>query len=440
MRRGLLLLAALLTLALHPVPHQAPRSSPNLHPDPALVTATGWTMDGATHSSVSRGAGGSIALVRGQRANGPPIPITPGQTYTCGLYFQSQHAPTDFLRLSLSLADGQGQWLRNSPGASDYGYPRPDRWQEAVIVHTAQPDEHALQFLLSRARTLSADAPLWVDDLYCGEGVSFAGKPSRKRPFRGGLVRVDRRGHVRIRQADGTWHREFLRCMFALGAEDWTVYAANGWNCNMWASSLAAIQRGVDAGLPYAFFQLAQYIHPGAWAYGNLDRLRADLGAILDSPYRDHLIGYYLDNESPEQFELAQQVIAVVRELDMLHGQRQRPVYILQGQPGRAPAYRRLADMTGTYVQAGGAPGRHLHTLRFLPGQTTPVVFGQIQESSTLTGQRLADEVRATLEAGGTALGYWHRQPITLQPWYLHFPGIVERAQRVLDGGTWDGE
>jgi hypothetical protein len=57
--------------------------------------------------------------------------------------------------------------------------------------------------------------------------------------------------------------------------------------CNMWASSRNNVEKGVKAGLPYAFFPLAQYIHPGAWAQGKLDRLRKALGEILDSPYAD---------------------------------------------------------------------------------------------------------------------------------------------------------
>jgi hypothetical protein len=112
----------------------------------------------------------------------------------------------------------------------------------------------------------------------------------------------------------------------------------------MWASSRNNVEKGVKAGLPYAFFQLAQYIHPGAWAQGKLDRLRKDLGEILDSPYADNLIGYYYDNESPEQIALASQVMSIVAEMDLKAGKRQRPIYILQGNPGRQLAYTDYKD------------------------------------------------------------------------------------------------
>ena len=107
-------------------------------------------LTGASHSSVSKGSGGSIQLKKGNTAIGPVIPITPGKTYTCRVYFLGQHAPTDFVRLSLKLYNARGDFVKHSNGASDWGYYRPGVWQEAVIIHHASENEGQMRVLLSR--------------------------------------------------------------------------------------------------------------------------------------------------------------------------------------------------------------------------------------------------------------------------------------------------
>ena len=83
----------------------------------------------------------------------------------------------------------------------------------------------------------------------------------------------------------------------------------------MWASALArqAWGRCRDT---LRLFPVGPVYPSGAWAYGRLDWLRRDLGAILASPYAHTLIGYYYDNESPTQFVLATQVLSLVASLD----------------------------------------------------------------------------------------------------------------------------
>lgn len=396
----------------------------NLHPNPDLATAQGWQLLGATHSA------GALQLTRNDRAIGPAIPITAGTTYSCGVYIRGSHAPTDFMRLSLALYDGNGTHLYNAPGASDWAYAQKHVWQETVIIHHATGKERQMRFLLSRAIALAGETPVEVDNVYCRPGVQFNQAPSAKKPFQGGRVQVDTTGRVTIRQPNGTWKPEFLRCMFSVNTEDWTHYSKNGWNCNMWVASLAGIEKSVKAGMPYNFFQLGQYIHKGAWAYGNLTALRADLGAILKSSYAHNLVGYYYDNESPDQFVLAQQVLAVVKELDTVNGQRQRPIYILQGNPGRQLAYTGMAELTGGYHF--GASSTQLTVLEQVYGQTTPVGFGQIQQEPGKTADRMRHQVLSAIEDGATAIGYWHTRPIVQELWYPAFPAIIKEALAAL--------
>ena len=435
------LLGWVLTLqATAPAAQNMPRAAPNLHPNPEITNADGWTLTGASYSSVSKGGGGSIQLKRGNTAIGPVIPITPGKTYTCGLYFLGQHAPTDFVRLSLKLYNARGDFIKHSNGASDWGYYRPGVWQEAVIIHHARENEWQMRILLSRDTAIDGSIPVHIDNVYCGEGMSFDQSPSPKKPFHGTLVQVDAAGNVSIRQRDGTFKREFLRCMFTLNRPDWDHYAKNAWNCNMWASSRNNAEKGVKAGLPYAFFQLAQYIHPGAWAQGKLDRLRKDLGEILDSPYADNLIGYYYDNESPEQFALASQVMSIVAEMDLKAGKRQRPIYILQGNPGRQLAYTDYADITGAYHLGGGRTQTPLLVLQQMHGQSSPVVFGQIQEENGKDSRKMKRQVLSVIEAGATAIGYWHKRPIEQELWYPDFPAIAAEALGCTPGKVCAGQ
>jgi hypothetical protein len=412
-------------------------AGPNLHPNPTLTGTTQWHLTGAAPSNTSRGSGGSLAFTVGDRATGPLIRITPGKVYTCGGYLLGFHSPTDYLRLSVSLYGSAGNWLRNSPGASDWAYATPGQWQEMAVIHQARTDEAWLTLLVSRPTALDGATPVYLDDVYCREGITLEHAPTTKQPFTGGITRVSATGQVTIRQATGTYKPEFLKCMYALGSEpDWRYYAANGWNCNAWASSLAQVEKGVKAGLPYAFFQLAQYIQRGAWAYGRLDWLQRDLGAILASPYAGNLVGYYFDNEAPLDIALAKQVIDTVKALDTKAGVRQRPVYILQGNPGRAPAYAALADITGSYVQSGLQAW--LWLLELAPGQRKPVVVGTLQESSGKSASRMRQEVFGAIhpaQGGATALGYWHTHPISQDPWYTAFPSIAaDAAKCVLQG------
>ena len=110
------LLISLVLLCLHVIPTWAfdlQRVKPNLHPNPTIPSASGWVGSGAAfNGSVTRTAGtGSISITQDQLAFGPAIPITPGKTYTCGVYFMGTHSPTDLMRLTLALTDSAGSSL-----------------------------------------------------------------------------------------------------------------------------------------------------------------------------------------------------------------------------------------------------------------------------------------------------------------------------------------
>jgi hypothetical protein len=78
-----------------------------------------------------------------------------------------------------------------------------------------------------------------------------------------------------------------------------------------------------------------------------------------------------------------------------------------------------------------------LLTLQQTPGQDSPLVFGQIQESGGKTATIMRQQVQATLDNGGTAIGYWHTQPIVLARWYTDFPSLVATVLKGLRLVNW---
>jgi hypothetical protein len=164
--KSIILVVTLLLTPLTIVAFPLPRTAPNLHPNPTLTSVAGWIGSGAVWSPVTRTPGsGSLAIQQYKLAFGPAITITPGQTYTCGMWFRGTHSPTDFVRLSLALYGSGGQHLRNSPGASDWGYALAGQWQEMAVIHQALPDEHSMRVLLSRDIALAGTVPVNVDEV-----------------------------------------------------------------------------------------------------------------------------------------------------------------------------------------------------------------------------------------------------------------------------------
>lgn len=235
------------------------RTAPNLLSDSKIDSKNHWYLKHASHTrSVSRDndGSGSIQLKKSGLAIGPKVKVVPGRTYTCGLYFKGHAKPTTFMRLSLKINNSKGKFLRHAKSASHWGYAKANQWQEAVVIYQAKSGDGEIRIFASRpSKSPNTSSTIWIDDVYCGEGVSFDQPKSAKTPFTGGLVKVNASGSVSIKQQNGAFEREFLRCMFVdQKRKDWSLYGANDFNCNMWVASLRQLTKGVKAGLPYGFF------------------------------------------------------------------------------------------------------------------------------------------------------------------------------------------
>lgn len=368
----------------------------------------------------------------------PPFEVKPNTTYSCVVDFRGDTWPSTSLRFSLAFYRG-GKHLSNANTASTWMY-RHDQvgeWREAVNVFKTPPTTNRVRLLMSRFEDSNPDQPtLMSSAVYCHEGNYWDGGPDPKIAFDGSKVKVTHDGLLII---DGK--PEFLRCMFldssgteAVKAALWPKFAANGWNCNMWAPNEKNLRIAAEAGIPYGFLAIAPYFHNKSsppqrgWAYGQLDKLESTLKQILRSPRADNLVGYYFDDESHGEYALKEKIVQLIDRLDRdANGKRQRPMYFLEGNSGAALQHMHHMDMVGTYAggNTGGAgSGSHSHELlKIVDGMTKPVVFIQINRKAEASVER----IKLATTVGATALGYWRTNggDYFKFPWARNFPSTV---------------
>ncbi len=125
-----------------------------------------------------------------------------------------------------------------------------------------------------------------------------------------------------------------------------------------WSKIRLNLCREVTRELTYSFFTLSPYFHKKSnppqkgWAYGKLDLLEKTLKKIMASPYAKYMVGYYMDDEAPAEYRMIEQVISIVDRLDRdAQGQRQRPIYALEGNAGNALQHLHHIDMLSTRTE-----------------------------------------------------------------------------------------
>lgn len=274
-----------------------PRTAPNLLVDLDLQAVKGWHLIRANHVRHLSQTPGSGAIRLGTRALvlSPKMPVVQGQPYTCSAMMRIDAWPPPVVRLAVQFLDGKHRVLHRYFGIN-YGNSQPDLWEEVAVFFHADPGMTYARLMMARLReSANPQAPIWIDQVYCGQGMSFAQPPEPKVPFEGHLVRVDALGNM-ARAERGHFKPLFPRCIFAdRQRPDWSVYARQGFNCNMWAATLADVERGAKAGL-YSALPLAAFVDRDVtWGYRKFDRFEQNLRDILDHPvYRHWLLWYYL--------------------------------------------------------------------------------------------------------------------------------------------------
>ncbi len=285
------------------------------------------------------------------------IPVQLGVPYTCSAMMRIEAWPPPLVRLAVQFLDDKHRVLRRRFGIN-YGNSQSRQWEEVAVFFHVDPGVAYARLMFARLReSANPHAPIWIDRIYCGQGMSFTYPPTPKVPFEGRLIRVDALGNME-RSEHGQFSPVFPRCIFAdRQRPDWSVYARQGFNCNMWAATLADVERGAKVGL-YSALPLAAFVDRDVrWGYRKFDRLQQNLREILEHPvYRHWLLLYYLDHE--KNWEEWDTFSDLYRHLDRLdrhaNGQRERPIYVLQGNAGAARMLKHrlpLSEIVGTYIR-----------------------------------------------------------------------------------------
>jgi hypothetical protein len=213
--------------------------------------------------------------------------------------------------------------------------------------------------------------------------------------------------------------------------DDYSVYANQGFNCNMWAGSAAQIRMAKNAGM-MSGYSLAQFVNDEGWAYENMDRLERDLATIVNSDVYDSMLFFYWDNENSwgiENWEANTQMLEIARRLDGGN----HPMHVLQGNYGVARGYDNdtydFQDLTGAYA-AGDANA--LVVLNNLQNRKTPVNIAQINRG---VGNQMRPRFWGAVAKGARGFGMWRDaedQPVEQMEWWDDFPQIRAEVDALL--------
>ncbi len=444
-----ILILLLITSTVYSQPHQYQRTNPNLLKNPHMSGKSGWHfLRGASFDaamSMTPGSGSGRLNKRNQVIASPFIKVRPGVQYTLSVFIRTDVKPFMGVSLFGGLKQRSGK-TRNIKG-SRIANSRVGAWEESTVFFTPRARETTFQVkLLFRPDQPRQGGQIWIDQVYLGVNESFARPPSPKVAFQSAQVKIDALGNY-SRVVDGKWQRFFPFCMFTDNRrKDWSIYAKQGFNCNIWTVSVAAAKRTLEAGMLPAF-SLAPYVNPHGWGFKDYAKLEKNLGAIKASPYYDDLLFIYWDNENSwGEWQPAVEAVKRVRRI-----MPEMPIYVLQGNHGAARAYHNpdynMSDAVGAYLSgnSGGAAGSGagLVLLDHTENQISPVFFGQFNLG---TGKAMRARVWAAIGKGVKAMGFWRdlvgknvggnidikAQPVEKRPWWNDFPKLVQEVNALL--------
>lgn len=444
-------------------PHLA-RSGGNLLANPALAGTDGWSLEsGAVYdASRSRTAGsGSVRITAPypEALVSDLVPVEPHRSYVFSAFVRTDAWP-NLASMFCSAYDGARRFKKNLL-ESKQATAAAGEWQEVAVICRTEEEHAFLSVNVLNANFPDSTTPLWVDDLWLGEGLSFEQPPAEKVAFEGTQTRVDALGNFEV--WDGNAFQPFVPFCIATDnrRDDWSVYAAGGFNCNIWAppGDPWAIRRGRDAGLMTSI-ELGGYINANGSGYRDLAGLRAALRKTVEAGLNENVLMYYFDNETyqtpfadlarPAEFvatacDVMETVAETERELN--GGKRLWPRYMLMGNEGMARMYDGCVDVVGDYISwaDGGVAGvdtSGLLVLDNIEGQSHPRLAQINAPQDTAASFRAA--VYSMLIAGARGFSYWRDVapgeaapaegvvPIEQAAWYAELPTIKAEIARAL--------
>lgn len=402
------------------------RSAPNLLVNSSWVGSRGWELGGgATYDPhVSRtDSGGSLQLGAPEAwAASKPVAVRSGVPYTLAAYVRTRPWPVQ-IYLTVEFVDRQGKRTRMVQGSAQLTTAG-DRWEEAVVSFTPGPGDVFARIRVGRYPTRPrlgtsfSIGSAWVDDIYFGEGLSFEAPPSKKTAFRGSTVRVDADGNFEV--LSGSDFKPFFPlCIYGTPAR-FRLYSAQGYNCIARGElSLPYIREAEEATSPFnprgmmVTAEITRYMTPGAAEFGDTVLLRRRIEELVRSPLSASVLSYYWDDEEYDAYDVPKTITTLVKQADRDEsGTRVHPIYVIEGNQGRARAMARLADVVGDYlrpeIMRGSIQeptGTRFEILRSIEGQSAPATIGVISE--VYSADELRELVYEALIAGVRGLAYY---------------------------------
>jgi hypothetical protein len=378
--------------------------SANLAPNPTMTGPSGWLYyRGAVHdATVSRDSGTNNGSARISVDNSEIcsnfVAVTPGTTYTLsGFLKTSLFSEMGFVQVA--VYDANHAFKYNVQG-SYQATTQANAWQEVGMVYTAQGGDAYVR--LDFGRLPAGEGPIdtggmWIDDVYFGQGVGFQDPPSAKTAFTGSMVQVDASGNFQVLQ-NNAWQAFFPFTVYRSSVNTLQTYSNQGFNTLINSLSVDLLSQGAQAVSGYnphglmSWMDISPYIDPRSNLYDNLSDLTANLVAVEASPYLDHVLGFYWDNEQyGGNYSVAQAVTNLVKQYDVdpNTGQRLHPIYMNNANQGADRLYAGMVDVVGDYLRSRVTDpylGPQQSTInRFaaandLEGQTDPASIGIISE------------------------------------------------------------
>ncbi len=389
-----------------------------------------------------------------------------GKTYTVSMRCMAPNtSPAPIMMLMISTKR-KGKYINNY--TKMFSPSEPYKWEEfSFLYNVAQGDTDFRIYILNYRRpTVGIDESLtaYIDDIYVGEGKGFVDAPTHKIPFMGGQVRVDELGNIEVKE-NNVWqaffpfiiypdgYRQALKNGPAADDDGWKIYSKQGFNAILTGEADYMVKDGIDADLRPLIDLGWYYGNPkNKKLYRNFDRIQQRLDKYKANGMFDHLLFYHIDNEVHGTHKAMKAVTDYITnwEKTNFNNQLQIPVYILNGHPGLAAKYknsfRRMGDITGTYITNGGFPTNSFTMLDNPANQKMPVAIAQINGNKMPLRTRLY----GAIAHGAKGMGYWRdfapnnpqnhidstnyipEKDITKTPWWDDFPNIVKEVEQLM--------
>jgi Concanavalin A-like lectin/glucanases superfamily len=448
------------------LPPHLQRQGTNLVTNPDVDGSSNWiSRSGMYDSSVSRDAGtGSFKMtttypgLNFSYIESALIPVTPGKTYTTAFYMRSDIFPPAIPNFFVGYFDSNQNYIRNSSG-SFQSVTSSASWQECVFIFRPQPGTAYVRIKsYFMFQPIGYSSTIWVDNFYLGEGIGFEQAPTAKTPFIGSHVKVDALGNMEVLKS-GVWTPFFpLAICGDWNRSDWTIYSAQGFNTEMRAMDVSALQRAQDAVSSFnpdgmmCGFGLSTYISPGSSNYNDLTLLETKINAIKTAGMIEQLLLYYWDNENCyDEWQVPLAVANKIKELDVdVNLDRMNPIYALQGNEGIARKYNNssvnMTDIVGGYTTCDIASlypdetrgALDLVTMSNIEQQQNPVVFAQINNG---IGLAFRPRLFNAIAKGAKAMSFWRDTYLNPTPdlpriedqlWWNDLPNIRREIDQLL--------